>query len=232
MIIYDYFKTALLRLRCKNIYGESVIINKGCSISNSSFEGYNTVNCGSCIIKSKFGFGTYIGDDSHISNARVGKFCSIAENVRIVIGNHPTSVFVTTFPSFYYDTESQLGFTYHKGKPIYQGLRKFPQGEKEYQVVIGNDVWIGCNSLILGGVKIGNGAIIGAGAVVTKDVPPYSVVVGVPAKVIKYRFSEEQIEQLEMIKWWNWPIEYIERHYLDFSNIDDFIKKYKEDNEH
>lgn len=73
------------------------------------------------------------------------------------------------------------------------------------KVIIGNDVWIGSHALILGGVKIGDGAVIGAGAVVTKDVPPYAVVGGVPARIIKYRFSQEIIDKLLEIKWWNLP---------------------------
>ena len=214
------------RLRGKVNLGEK------CFVSNSAFEGYNTVNNNCSVIQSSLGIGTYIGDGTYISSTRIGKFCSIAENVRIAIGNHPSSIFVSTFPSFYYNTEPQIGFSFHKGKPTFDGLKKFPLGENEYQVSIGNDVWIGCNSLILGGVSIGNGAIIGAGAVVTKDVPPYSVVAGVPAKVIKYRFTREQIDFLEKIQWWNWPMEKIQKDYMFFSNIEDFIKQFKDSNEY
>ncbi|QHL89493.1 hypothetical protein GU926_17095 [Nibribacter ruber] len=71
-------------------------------------------------------------------------------------------------------------------------------------IVIGNDVWIGAHSIVLSGVTIGNGAIIGANSVVTKDLPPYSIAVGTPAKVIKYRFEPEIIEKLQQIQWWNW----------------------------
>lgn len=76
---------------------------------------------------------------------------------------------------------------------------------------MGNDVWVGCNSVLISGVKVGDGAIIGAGAVVTKDIPPYAIVVGVPARVIKYRFDEEVRERLLQIKWWNWDDEKIKR---------------------
>lgn len=204
-----------------------VKIGKKCTIFHSSFEGYNTVFRNCYIYNSFIGWGTYVGDGSHIASTRIGRFCSIAENVRVIIGNHPTSVFVTTYPSFYYNTDTEIGFSFHKGMPLFEGLNKYPKGENDYHVVIGNDVWIGCNCLIIEGVKIGDGAIIGAGAVVTKDVPPYSIVAGVPAKVIKYRFTEEQISSLEKIKWWDWHIEKIIVNYRDFSNIDNFIRKYK-----
>ena len=75
------------------------------------------------------------------------------------------------------------------------------------QIIVGNDVWMGCDVLLVGGVRIGNGAVLGAGAVVAKDVPPYAVVVGNPARIIKYRFSEDIIGKLQKIKWWNWPDE-------------------------
>lgn len=92
--------------------------------------------------------------------------------------------------------------------------------------IIGNDVWIGINSTILNNVVIGDGAVIGAGAVVTKDVSPYSVVGGVPARLIKFRFSEEQIDRLLRIKWWDWPLELISQRIDDFNNVELFISKY------
>lgn len=229
MMIIHKIRHRLLLLYEKWKLRNRVRIGKDCSISQSLFEGHNTVFKNCVVLNSSIGLGTYIGDNSFIASSKIGRFCSIAENVRIVIGNHPTTDFVTTFPSFYYNTESQIGYTFHEGTPIFKGLNKFPIGEKKYHVIIGNDVWIGCNCLILEGVMIGDGAIIGAGAVVTKDVPPYSVVVGVPAKVIKYRFSEKQIRALEKTHWWDWPIETIKKRYLAFSNIDDFLLKYNKD---
>ena len=91
-------------------------------------------------------------------------------------------------------------------------------------VTIGNDVWIGANVIILSGVSIGDGAIIAAGAVVTKDVEDYSIVGGVPAKLIKYRFSKEQIHRLQKIKWWDWSHEKIEEHIEEFYQPDVFVE--------
>ena len=87
---------------------------------------------------------------------------------------------------------------------------------------IGNDVWVGSNVIIPGGVRIGTGAIVAAGSVVVKDVPPYAVVGGNPAKVIRLRFSEEQIETLLASEWWNWPIEKISQSAVEFSDIERF----------
>lgn len=94
------------------------------------------------------------------------------------------------------------------------------------QVVIGNDVWIGCDVTIMGGVHIGNGAVIGAGAVIAKNVPPYAVVVGNPAKVIKYRFPENIIEKLQKIKWWNWPEDKIKNTIDEMKTPDVFVEKF------
>jgi len=98
---------------------------------------------------------------------------------------------------------------------------------KPVQAEIGNDVWIGHNVVILPGVKkIGDGAVIGAGAVVTEDVPPYSVAAGVPAKVIKYRFDKQVIEKLMKIKWWDWPEEKIKENIGLFGDIGEFVKRH------
>ena len=96
------------------------------------------------------------------------------------------------------------------------------------ETIIGNDVWIGKDVNIMGGVTIGDGAIIGTGAVITKDVPPYAVVAGVPAKILKYRFDEEAIAAFLRIKWWNWSEELIEKRFSDVSGADiaDFVRKY------
>ncbi len=93
-------------------------------------------------------------------------------------------------------------------------------------MIIGHDVWIGHNAIIMPNVQIGNGAIIGSGAVVTHDVEPYSVVVGVPAKPIKKRFSDEIIEKIEKSEWWNWSHEQLKERYDDFKNIEEFVRKW------
>ena len=95
------------------------------------------------------------------------------------------------------------------------------------KILIGNDVWLGRNVLITNGSNIGNGVIAGAGAVITKDVPDYAVVVGVPARIIRYRYEPDEIAALNRIAWWDWPDEKIRKNYNDFYlDIKEFIKKY------
>jgi len=144
----------------------------------------------------------------------IGNFCSIARNVTIFLGGDHHTEWVTT--SVVSD---------------YLGIRGYPQVRTDGNVIIGNDVWIGTEAFILSGLKIGDGAVIGARAVVAKDVPPYSVVVGNPARVVKKRFSEDIINKLLKIEWWKWDDEKIKEniHLIMSPNIEEFIKRhYKE----
>lgn len=145
---------------------------------------------------------------------RIGAFCSIAPGSKAV-WNHKLGC-VTTHEFLYADTNC---------KDI-DCERKFSWAGINKKYEIGNDVWIGENAILTNGIKIGNGAIIGAGAVVTKDVPDYAVVVGNPAKIIRYRFTEDQIEKLNKIQWWDWSVEKIEECYNDFFDIDVFLNKH------
>lgn len=120
---------------------------------------------------------------------RVGKFCSIAENVTIFLGGEHRADWVTTYPF----TAFLPAYAHISGHPGTKG-----------DVVVGNDVWIADGATILSGVSIGDGAVIGSSAMVVKDVPPYAIVAGNPATVVKYRFAEAQIAELLRIAWWDW----------------------------
>ena len=137
---------------------------------------------------------SYIGPYTDVENVVIGRFCSIADHCRIGLANHTLDL-LSTSPVFTLENNAV------KTKWVENNVNI----ESSKIVTIGNDVWIGSHALILGRVKIGDGAVIGAGAVVTKNVPPYAVVGGVPARIIKYRFSQEIIDKLLEIKWWNLP---------------------------
>ena len=202
----------------------NVIIHKGASFADVKFEGNNTLFKNVKLFNSSLGIGTYIGKSSEIIYAKIGKYCSIADNVHIGLGTHPTSIFVTTHPSFYHDTYKTLGFGFTKTESFnpYKWIEK-----DKFLVKVGNDVWIGCNAIIMDGVTIGDGAIIAAGSVVTKNVEPYSIVGGVPAKHIKYRFNQQQIDQLLKIQWWNSDQLWIINNAHSFKDINLFLKNYK-----
>lgn len=150
---------------------------------------------------------------------QVGKYCSIGCNLHIIIGKHPINVFVSTHPAFF-STRKQAGFTF-VNKNIYDEIEYV---DKDYVCKIGNDVWIGDNVSILNGVTIGDGAVLAAGATVIKDVPPYAIVGGVPAKIINYRFCESDRDFLRNIQWWSLDFELIKKNCEAFENID-FLKQ-------
>ena len=136
---------------------------------------------------------SYAGSNTTMNYSSIGKFCSLARNVDIGGFDHDYHK-VTTMPMFRF---KQLA---GGGNP--------DAGDREL-CKIGNDVWIAAGTQILHKVSVGDGAVIGGGAVVTKDVPPYAIVAGVPAKIIKFRFDDKTIEELMDIKWWNWPEEVV-----------------------
>jgi hypothetical protein len=143
----------------------------------------------------------------------IGSFCSIAANVTLLLGGGHNTDWVSTFP-----VREAFGLPGRfEDHPVYRG-----------PTVIGNDVWIGRDALILDGITIGDGAVIGARAVVTKDVRPYAIVGGVPAREIRRRFTDEQVEALLDIAWWDWPEEQIVREVaaLNGPNIDDFVARH------
>ncbi len=156
----------------------------------------------------------------------IGAFCSINESARVV-SNHPIS-YITTHPFLYMHNQQFFGREQVPGLLEIEDIVDFEAVSNNGEVVIGNDVWIGANVVILPSVTIGNGAVIAAGAVVTKSVPDYAVVAGVPAKVMRYRFSPEEIGALNQIQWWNWPDEKIIAEHKCFMNRDEFMNKFQE----
>lgn len=151
-------------------------------------------------------------DDDSVS---IGAFCSIAEAVVIFGGGEHRSEWVTTFPLRIAFGDPMAG---HDGHPASKG-----------PTVIGNDVWIGYGATILSGVTVGDGAIIGARAVVTRDIAPYSVVTGNPARQVRKRFTPEQIDALMLVRWWDWSIERIhaERAALCGGSVDEFLQQFR-----
>lgn len=139
---------------------------------------------------------SYVGYNTNVYNAEIGKFCSISKDVCIGLPSHPTR-FMSTSPIFV-NIINGTGYTW-SDRDLFDSVPE--------RVIVGNDVWIGMKATIMGGVKVGNGAIIAAHSVVTKDVPAYAIVAGVPAKVIKYRFEPEIIEMIEKTQWWTLPDE-------------------------
>ena len=184
------------------------------------FENHCKVCDNSSLRSSAVGFGTLIGRESHLDNVRIGRFCSIGNNVNIEPYTHPIDL-VSTSLAFYNSINGAF-------RPLGQQTTEVAEylNVKGKACLIGNDVWIGRNVLIKGGVSIGDGAIVAMGAVVTKDIPPYAIVGGVPAHIIKYRFDDKTIEQLLKIQWYDWPLELIEKRKKDFVDISKFIDKY------
>lgn len=160
----------------------------------------------------KLGSYSFVAKNCSIKNCEIGKFCSIGPNFCCGLGIHPTNG-ISTSPMFY-STAIQNGMT----------LCEKDKLEESKRSIIGSDVFIGANVTILDGVMIGDGAVIGAGAVVVKDIPAYAVAVGVPAKVVKYRFDKDTIEKLQGLKWWNWSLEELKKVEMNFWNMNEFVK--------
>lgn len=168
-------------------------------------EGFNKIYPRVIISSGAIGRFSYISSRTRIGDAVIGRFCSIGPDSQIGgLGIHPTDG-ISTHPAFY-SKAKQAGYSFVE-------VSRFTEVKP---VKIGNDVWIGARVTILDGCHVGDGAIIAAGAVVTKDVPPYSIVGGVPARFLKMRKSSEYIEKIRADPWWDWPISKIQQFGPDF----------------
>lgn len=215
-----YIKYLIKKLKYKkyNTIIKSKQISFKASIGKECLIEKNVNLCENCEI----GDYSYININSHIdSKVKIGRYCSISSNVYIGIVDQYINT-ITTHPLIY----NQFWRNKFNIKSEKSNLKSPKNYEKE--TIIGNDVLIGTGAIIKRGIKIGNGAVIGAGAVVTKDIKPYAVVGGIPAKVLYYRFKEDEIIELEKIQWWNWNEEEVKNGYKYMENVNDFIKYCKE----
>jgi len=200
---------------------KNVKFGPGCKLGrNVVFEGKNRIGEKSLLANCDIGMGTYMGAHAELDGVSIGRFCSIGKRLHIIAGRHPTRTFVSTHPAFFSQLK-QAGFSFVSDSRFSE-FKYADEFHKKY-VVIGCDVWIGDDVSILDGVRIGHGAILAAGAVVVNDVLPYSIVAGVPARIIKKRFSDSQIEFLLHFKWWEQPWEWITAKAELFNDIDRFI---------
>ena len=190
----------------KNLFNQRIsplaIVSSNSYVDKSAYI-YRGVKVKEAVI----GAHTYIAAYTDVENAEIGKYCSIADHCRIGMSSHSLQ---------YLSTSSIFTQTINALQEKWTEKDVFEQKSVDERVFLGNDVWVGTHALINGGIHIGDGACIAAGAVVVKDVPPYAIVGGVPAKLIRYRFSQEVIEKLEEIRWWDLPEDKIKEHLTIF----------------
>jgi virginiamycin A acetyltransferase len=167
--------------------------------------------------------GAFVWQWHNNSELEIGKYCSIANDVNFILdsGHHQVSE-ITTFPHFNHLRNNSVFLNEESKKQLKQSIVT-----PESKTIIGNDVWIGMNVIILPNVKVGNGATILAGSVVSKDVPDYTVVGGIPGTVIKMKYNSEIVNKLQQIAWWNWEPKKVEENVEDFYlPIQEFINKW------
>ena len=200
--------------------GDEPAIDPTASVRESRLGRYTEVGARTSVIETEMGDYSYVVNDSDIIYSRIGKFCSIAAQARINPGNHPTW------------RASQAHFSYRASRywPNEVDETAFFAWRRAHPVTIGHDVWIGHGAIVLPGRTIGTGAVVAAGAVVTRDVAPYAVVAGVPARSIKTRFPQDIAERLMALAWWDWSHDEIRRALPDFRAlpIEEFLNKYEE----
>ena len=193
-------------------------IDPSASVRASKLGIYTEIGARTKFVESVLGDYSYIVNDGDVIYTTIGKFCSIAAHVRINPGNHPMHRI------------TQAHFTYRASRyfPGEADEATFFDWRRAHPVVIGHDVWIGHGVVILPGRTIGTGAVVAAGSIVTKDVAPYTIVAGNPARVIKRRFAEDIAARIERLAWWDWPHERLHAALADMRAFDaeGFLEKY------
>ncbi len=198
----------------EKILSEASFIHETCIIRESSVGDWVSLDRNTCLIESSIDDYSYADGDVQIIYSEIGKYCSIANSVRINPGNHPkwrVTQHHMTYRRKQYQLDSEDDLDFFKWR-------------RDQKCIIGHDVWIGHAAVIMPGVRIGTGAVIGSGAVVTKEIGPYEIAVGVPARVIKKRFDDNTIAKLLKSEWWNWDRATLENNFKDLFDLDLFLK--------
>lgn len=193
------------------------------------FEGKNEVGRHTCFY-GNMGYGSYIGDNGLVC-AEIGRFSSIGPHCTYINATHAyQEPFVSTSPMFF---SKRNEHNFHQWSFASMNMIdefRFYDKERELVNKIGNDCWLGADVTLTGGVEIGDGAVVLAHAVVTKNVPPYAIVGGIPARIIKYRYDKETIDFLLKIKWWNMPLNWFPQHWQLLCNMEQFKDFFRDKN--
>lgn len=199
----------------KKLEKDKPYIGQECVIKDTFFGEYVEIGFGNNIQESSIDNYSYTAENCQIIYTTIGKFVNIASYVRLNPSPHPMH-WASQHHMLY--RKEMFGFG--------EDDESFFDWRRAKKVHVGHDVWLGHNVIVMGGVTIGDGAVIGSGAIVTKDVPPYAICVGNPARVIKYRFDENTREKLQQIAWWDWEHERLHDAIEDFKDIEKFVQKY------
>jgi hypothetical protein len=196
--------------------GDYPSIHPGCRLRDCRVGIWTDLGAGTTMAETTFGDYSYTAGDVSIIYADIGKFCSIASHVRINPGNHPV------------ERVTQHHMTYRRAQYGFDATddENFFDWRRVHRCAIGHDVWIGHGAIVLPGVTVGTGAVVGASAVVTKDVAPYTIVTGVPARPIRARFPAPIVEQLLAIAWWDWDRATLEARFSELNDVARFVGRY------
>ena len=216
---FCYIKQVYYRLQ-GNRFGSQVYFNRGTKFENHvNFEGKAK------LIDCSIGTGIDMGIGNSWFGCKFGRYCVIGENCKNIVGHHPTAFYVAMNSKFYCPRKN--GFVNER---LYWDEYRYADKTNKYYNIIGNDVYITSDVILLEGVKIGDGAVITPGSVVTKNIPAYAIARGNPAQVVTYRFREEDIQFLLKLKWWERDAEWIKLHVNSFSNIKKLRKQIEDEN--